>query len=924
MWHKPTRERLQDLEERVARIERSLALDATPDLSPPESTSPAPTLGDTAKAPAGPPRVLASSTSSVLRPAPPTSASPRGAAGTTAPPSPVDSQPLGEPAGEQPPTARPQQRSWEMLIGMSWMAWAGAILVVLAAAFFVKLAYDQGWLARLTPLAKCLLSAAFGTMLLVAGEWALRRIGRVAAASLFGAGLGTLYLTAYATFRWFNLLSPTGAFWLLLVVALVGFAITARARLITTGVLATLGGYLTPVLLREASSFPGALPLYLTMLLAVALLLSAWKPHPFRPLRYVALCCHALVAAFWAFHQAPGEWQLALVFMGLWWLLVNAEGALAALRGQSALGNPIASLFVTAWVAVIGHWLLQEVQPGGRDWLGLFAVSLAALAAVPAAALGPGVRVLQHRPRRALEKLGVALWAQAGILLATAIGFQFDDFGQTIGWLALGLACVEVGRRLPSRGVDLFGLLVGALAIYRVVLVDSQLAVLHGAFWQFGDVRLTYWGLLALGAVFTTYLSALRLQVHGSPPRKRMPVVLMALGTFGWWAVCLTQTDDLATSWGWLVAAAVLIACERLGRRQRCFELGYALVWLSGIKWLLIDAGATRLGSTWNPTATIPILNELFAVALVIAASFLWAARVRFVRGTTGDAKPGEWQRSAICGAVFLLVALSFQLEHTLGRLETQGWRTIWPPMVVRSLWWTLLWAAGGLTLVLVGANRRWTGIHYSGWGILTLAALTWLSNDTLVPRLTDGITLARVVLNLQFTVGVLIAAAVAVAIRQAQASARSGFPGRSFAQSARAVGLGLIVAIGLWLGSVELDRLLAPEAGRLANAAMARQTAFSIYWGLYAIGLVVLGFARRMTWVRYVGLGLLTVTLGKVLVVDLAAVGYAYRVLSFLGVGLLLMLTSLAYARLSRQLFGDESRGAEPESDARPKPVRY
>ncbi len=924
------RKALEELEARVARIEQRLEAKPTPKDAPAEHAAPPPVdpthhqsaVDDAGEAPVASRGVLTPEVPSAGRPPAPGPADSDGVSGAPTPPSPTESRPFDAAAIEEPPAAPPRTRSWEMLIGMNWMAWAGAILVVLSAAFFVKLAYDQGWLARLTPLAKCLMSAAFGGMLLVAGELALRRIGRVAAASLFGAGLGTLYLTAYATFRWFNLLSETGSFWLLLVVALIGFAITLRARMMTTGVLAAAGGYLTPWLLREASSFPGGLPLYLTMLLAVALLLSAWKTQPFRPLRYVALCCHAVVGAFWVFHQGPDEWQLALVFLGLWWLLVNAEGIFAALRGQSALGNPIASLFVTAWVAVVGHWLLQEVQPGQRDWLGLFAVSLAALAAVPAAAFGPGVKVLRHLPKRAMEKLGVALWAQAGILLAAAIGFQFDEIGQTIGWLALGFACVEVGRRLPSRGVDLFGLLVGALALYRVVFVDSQVAVLRGVYVQLGDLRLTYWGLLALGAVFTTYLSALRLQVHGSPPRKRMPVVLMAIGTFGWWAVCLTQSHGLATSWGWLAAAAVLVASERFGRRHRCFELGYALVWLSGIKWLLIDAGAARLGSTWDPTATMPMLNELFAVALVIAAGFVWAAPVRFVRGQTGVDKPGAWHRPLVYGAVFLLIALSFQLEHTLGRFEAQGWRTAWTPMLLRWLWWTLLWAAGGLTLVLVGADRRWAGIHHSGWVILTLAALAWLSIDTLTPRFADGVTLARVGLNLQFTIGVLTAVTVAVAIRQAYSSERTGFPARSFARPARTIGFGLLVAIGLWLGSFELDRFFAPETGRLANAAMARQTALSIYWGLYAIGLVVLGFARQTAWARYAGLGLLTVTLGKLLVVDLAAVGYAYRVLSFLGVGLLLMLTSLAYAKLARQLLGDESPGDQAEADARPTAV--
>ena len=112
---------------------------------------------------------------------------------------------------------------------------------------------------------------------------------------------------------------------------------------------------------------------------------------------------------------------------------------------------------------------------------------------------------------------------------------------------------------------------------------------------------------------------------------------------------------------------------------------------------------------------------------------------------------------------------------------------------------------------------------------------------------------------------------------------------------------------IGLWLGSLELDRFLAPEAGRVAEAAMARQTAISIYWGVYAIALLALGFAKRSTAARYAGLVLLTLTLGKVVTVDLAEVRYVYRVLSFVGVGLLLVATSVGYAKLAPRLKGNE-----------------
>jgi uncharacterized membrane protein len=119
-----------------------------------------------------------------------------------------------------------------------------------------------------------------------------------------------------------------------------------------------------------------------------------------------------------------------------------------------------------------------------------------------------------------------------------------------------------------------------------------------------------------------------------------------------------------------------------------------------------------------------------------------------------------------------------------------------------------------------------------------------------------------------------------------------------------RRAALALIGLIGLWLGSLEIDRFFAPESAPAApGAGMARLTALSIYWGVYAIAVIALGFARRDPASRYAGLALLAVTLAKVFLVDMAEVGTVYKVLSFVGVGLLLVATSIGYARLAPRL---------------------
>jgi uncharacterized membrane protein len=79
-------------------------------------------------------------------------------------------------------------------------------------------------------------------------------------------------------------------------------------------------------------------------------------------------------------------------------------------------------------------------------------------------------------------------------------------------------------------------------------------------------------------------------------------------------------------------------------------------------------------------------------------------------------------------------------------------------------------------------------------------------------------------------------------------------------------------------------------------------QVGLSVLWALYAGAALGWGFLRANPAVRYAALGLLGLTVFKVFAVDLAAVKTAYRILSFLVLGVVLLLVSLAYQKRWRE----------------------
>ncbi len=328
-------------------------------------------------------------------------------------------------------------------------------------------------------------------------------------------------------------------------------------------------------------------------------------------------------------------------------------------------------------------------------------------------------------------------------------------------------------------------------------------------------------------------------------------------------------------------------------------RFAWALLAVCAVKWLLGDTLYwTLLRKSGLALDAWPVVNLQLITGLVVAGSGIALHHLTGARQVQPGAGPGAWVAPA--AVVLLLWGLSFEVDRAVGRYlaaRPDGWVAVWHPAHLRALWWTLLWAAGGLGMILWTRARFSRPMLATGSCVLGATAVVWLGYDTFAWRVAEGVTTTRVVLNVQFLVGVMTAAMLAVAV---------GLFRRSPVPVAGAVryGLALIGLIGLWLGSLEIDRFFAPEAGRLTqNAAMARQTGLSIYWGVFAIVLVLLGFAKRWAACRYAGLALLTITVGKVLTLDMAEVRYVWRVVSLLGVGLLLVATSVGYAKFASRV---------------------
>ncbi|MEK7560579.1 MAG: DUF2339 domain-containing protein [Patescibacteria group bacterium] len=80
-----------------------------------------------------------------------------------------------------------------------------------------------------------------------------------------------------------------------------------------------------------------------------------------------------------------------------------------------------------------------------------------------------------------------------------------------------------------------------------------------------------------------------------------------------------------------------------------------------------------------------------------------------------------------------------------------------------------------------------------------------------------------------------------------------------------------------------------------------------SVFWALYATALITIGILRTARNLRWAALGLFGITIFKVFLIDLANLQTLYRIISFIGLGVVLLLASYLYFRFEQKLIAKE-----------------
>jgi uncharacterized membrane protein len=376
------------------------------------------------------------------------------------------------------------------------------------------------------------------------------------------------------------------------------------------------------------------------------------------------------------------------------------------------------------------------------------------------------------------------------------------------------------------------------------------------------------------------------------------------------------QMRHLAWSMLWMASLATfLLLATRLqrdaARRARWGRFAWICAILLIVKFLLIDTLLFRFND--GAAACTPVANFQTLTAAVLVAGLIfirWLGRAdmevsRLMLRTT----------VAMAAALVIIWAGTFEIDRDVQLLYSaapRAWR-IWQ---FKQMCWTIWWTCGTTAMILY--LQRFEAIAAFRAGhlrrlsmVLLLLAGKYLLLDALFFRLWNGAAPAAVFANIQALTAAVVAGAIIVAWRVARPLAEE-FP---WVRGTETRFGGALVLITLMAGSLEIDRAMEGAIGAqlFADPALAKQVAFSIYWAIFALGSVAVGFRARAAAMRYLGLGLFGLTLVKVVLVDLKDVSTGYRIVSFMGLGALLIGTSILYGKLSPRLLGGHSQPNAP-----------
>jgi len=739
---------------------------------------------------------------------------------------------------------------------------AGVVVLFFGVAFLLR------YLAEHTrvPIQLRLSGVALGAVALLLLGWRLRSRRPGYALALQGGAVGILYLTTFAALRLYALLTPAAAFPLLVLMAAISATLAVLQNSQAFALLAVTGGFLAPILASSGQGSHVVLFSYYAILNA-AILGSAWF-RAWRALNVAGFLFTFVIASVWGvLHYRAEDFPSTEPFLVLFFLFYIVIAVLFTLRQPLELRGYVDATLVFGMP--IAAFSLQSAM--------LHAQLLAlAYSAVSASGIYLAVAWLVRRRQNPAQRLLVECFLALGITFLTlAVPLALNGTWNAATWALEGAALVWIGCRQDRALARAFGVVLqlaaGCTIWWRLDLAAGDLALPKGMYLS---------GLL-LGAA--TSFAARTLNSHRLRLRDYENQMLGALFLWGvaWWSVSGFSELQRRVPHGYQLAAGlVFVTLTALLSSELCRRSALAIARIPALLLLplMLIFALADIVTGQHPSANggwfaWPLA---FGVLFLVAwrhegAPFATLARLLHAAGAWLLAALASWElawlvsHSAALGDSWSAIAWALVPALLLFWIPALSTRVAWPFMRHRETY--LLLAGNGLAAYL------------ALWTVFIDVRLRGDSYPLPYVPLLNPLDLA------QGAVLLVLVRHVVILRRDAPAT---------FASHSGSVVTALALLVFIALNGALLRALnhLAGVPFTLQSMLHSTlvQTSLSIYWALLALTtmLVATRRASRVVWI--VGATLLAIVVVKLFLVDLSSIGTIERIVSFVSVGVLML----------------------------------
>jgi uncharacterized membrane protein len=401
-----------------------------------------------------------------------------------------------------PKFAQMEQHSSESLegtIGKLWLNRIGIVAILIGVAYFLKYAFDSGWIG---PGGRVAIGLIAGIAVVVWSE-SFRRKGSAAFSySLKAVGIGILYLSLWAASQYFHLVPASVAFvaMIMVTVSTITLALTQDAEILA--VYAMIGGFSTPALVSTGENHEIVLFSYVLLLDLAILAMVTFKP--WRRIVWGAMLGTGIMYIGWAasFYDSS-ERTVTVLFASAFFAVFAMVPLLTPLTRSRWHSGMSITLMLLPLVNGAAYFLALYVMYDNQVTLTWYALALAAVYLL----LSSQFKRRVGSDPDVVKTVNLIHVAAAIAFITIAVPLKLDAHWITIGWLIESAVLLFVAVKSEAHFLRIFAGCTLALGVCRLLFIDNfnvQTLIFNARFATFLVAIAILAGIVAAGERFAS------------------------------------------------------------------------------------------------------------------------------------------------------------------------------------------------------------------------------------------------------------------------------------------------------------------------------------------------------------------------------------------------------------------------------------